>query len=136
MSPKVNLTCTIRTNFNPWRFEVDKTWRIRNRNCKFIPFVDKSVLESNCKSFRNTTIRESSNLQYDHTCKIFMPMNDVATLSRAMKKKKKLFPSCLLFLSLEHLSTNSRTCLNLEEIRFSIIFAGQKHNSGTSSAIN
>ena len=49
--------------FNPYRYEIDERSFLLTKNPKVNPFVVKSLLESNCKRFRQSAIRENFNLK-------------------------------------------------------------------------
>ena len=50
-------------DFSPYRYEVDERSRFPTKNPKINPFVVKSLLESNCKRFRQSAIRENFNVK-------------------------------------------------------------------------
>ena len=59
MSSKKKQVSAILADFSPYRYEVnEKKPYFKIKNPKINQFVIKSVLESNCKRFRNNAIRE------------------------------------------------------------------------------
>ena len=58
-----NSIWAILADINPNRYEVDERSHFLTKNRKINPFVVKSLLESNCKRFRQSAIRENFNLK-------------------------------------------------------------------------
>ena len=125
---------------NSCRFQSVKIWSQRkrlfsNKNPKINPFVVKSLLESNFKSLCESAVRENFNLN-PHTAEKKLILLTEATIPiNTMKWKGSCnqFPS---FMPEPYLSTRSRTCMHLKISRFFLVFAGQKHISGTHRATN
>ena len=59
MSSKKNNNWAIPADFSPYRYEVDETSHFPTKNPKINPLVVKLLLESNCKRFRQSAIREN-----------------------------------------------------------------------------
>ena len=58
-----NNNSAILADFSPYRYEVIERSHFPTKNPKINPFVVKSLLESNCKRFRQNAIRENFNLK-------------------------------------------------------------------------
>ena len=65
MSSKKKNNCAILADFSPYRYEVDERSHFPTKNPKINPFGVKSFLESNCKRFRQSAIRENFNLKHE-----------------------------------------------------------------------
>ena len=65
MSSKTINNWTINANFNPYRYEVNERSLFLTEFPKINPFVAKSLLESNCKRFGQSAIRENFNLKHE-----------------------------------------------------------------------
>ena len=63
MSSNKNNNWAIHADFSQCRYEVDETKHIPTKNSKNNAVVVKSVLDSNCKRFRDTGMRENFNLK-------------------------------------------------------------------------
>ena len=63
MSSKKNNNWAIHADFSLYRYEVNEGSHFLPKNPKINPFVVKSLLESNCKRFRQSAIRENFNLK-------------------------------------------------------------------------
>ena len=63
MSSKKNSNWAIAADFNAYRYEVNERSYFWTKNPKMDPFVAKSLLESNCKRFHQSAIRENFNLK-------------------------------------------------------------------------
>ena len=61
------------------------------RNSKINPFVVKSLLESNCKRFRNSAIRDNFNLKPETETKKFITTNDATFLTNTVEMKGNCF---------------------------------------------
>ena len=64
MSLKENSSAIV-ADFSPYRYEVDERSHFPTKNSKINPFVAKSLLESNCKRFRQSAVRENFNLKHE-----------------------------------------------------------------------
>ena len=53
----------IRADFSPYRYEVNEGRHFLTKKPQINPFVVKSLLESNCKRFRQSAIRENFGLK-------------------------------------------------------------------------
>ena len=126
---------------NSCRFQSVKIWSQRKRlfskkNPKINAFVVKTLLESNFKSLCQSAVREHFSLNPQTQLKKKLILLTEATIPiNTMKWKGSCnqFPS---FMSEPSLSTRSRTCMHLKISRFFLVFAGQKHISGTHRATN
>ena len=65
MSSKKTKNWAIHANFSQCSYEVDKTRHIPTKNSKNNVVVVKSVLDCNCKRFRDTAMRENFNLKIE-----------------------------------------------------------------------
>ena len=63
ISSKKNNNWAILADFSPYRYEVDERSHSPTKHPKINPFVVKSLLESNCKRFRQSAIGEYFNLK-------------------------------------------------------------------------
>ena len=95
----------------------------------------KSLLETNCKRFRQKAKGENFNPKPETQLKKLIPITEATIAINTMKQKRSCnqFPS---FMSEPYLSTRSKTCLHLKNSRFFLVLAGQKHISGTRRATN
>ena len=98
-----------------------KTQRIR----KFNLFVIKSVLESICKRFSKSAIRENPNLKYETQMKKKLMAKNDATIFTNTKKKKSSVSNFLLFC----LNSGSKTQMHLKRFKFLLISARRNHFS-------
>ena len=85
MSSKRNKISAILANFNPSRYEVDERRLIPTKNSKTKVFLIKSVSKSNCKRFRNTTIRENFKPKPDAQMKKLILIKDATRFTNTMK---------------------------------------------------
>ena len=106
-----------------FRFQSIQIWSRRekpfpNKNPKINPFVIKSLLESNCKRFRQSAIREHFNLKPETQLKKLIPITEGTIPINIMKQKRSCnqFPS---FMSEPYLSTRSETCMHLKKTKVS-----------------
>ena len=63
MSSKNNSNGATLSDFSPYRYYVNEGSDFPTENPKINPSVVKSLLESNCKRFRKSAIREKLNLK-------------------------------------------------------------------------
>ena len=66
MSSQKKNSGAIFADFSQCRYEVDETKHIPTKKSKKNAVVVKSVLDSNCKRFRDTAMRENFNLNPKH----------------------------------------------------------------------
>ena len=112
----------------PYRQEIHQTRPLLTKNSQINPFVVKSILESKCKRFRNTSIRGN-----------FNPKPDPQRTKTQPNKRRdwcyhniEVNSSCIpfhSFMSQKRLITRSMTSLFLENFHFFLGLAGQKHIS-------
>ena len=86
------------------------------KNPKINPFVAKSFLETKCKRFRQSAIRENFNLKPETQLKKLIPITEATIPINTMKQKRSCnqFPS---FMSEPYLSTRSKTFMHLKKIK-------------------
>ena len=65
MSSKKNNNWAIPADFSPYRYEVDERRHFLTKHPNINPFVVKSLLESNCKRFRQSAIGQTVNLKHE-----------------------------------------------------------------------
>ena len=63
MSSTNNNNWAILADISPYRYEVHEKRQFPTTNPKINPVVTKSLLDSNCKRFRQSAIRENFNLK-------------------------------------------------------------------------
>ena len=72
-------------DFSQWRYEVNEGSHFPSKNSKINQFVVKSLLESNCKRFRRSAIRENFNLIFCHHMRVDFCLWAI-DLARVMRK--------------------------------------------------
>ena len=82
MSSKKKNNWAILANFSPYRYEVNERSHFPTKNPKINPFVVKSLMESNCKRFRKSAIRENFNLKPETQLK-----------KSSFQQRRQLYPS-------------------------------------------
>ena len=90
MSPKTNNIWAVVARFNSQSYEVNDRSHFQTKNHKIDPFVAKSILESNCKRFRQSAIRENFNLKPETQLKITHSKNGGNYANQYNEKKEKL----------------------------------------------
>ena len=85
MSSKKNNNRAIPADFNPYRYEFNERSDFPTKNSKINPFVVKLLLESNCKRFRRSAIRENFNLKRETHLKKLIPITEATILINTMK---------------------------------------------------
>ena len=113
MSSKKNNWATL-ANFSRYRYEVNERSHFLTKNREVNPFVVKSLLEANCRRFRQSAIRENFNLKPETQLK-----------KNSFQQRRQLYPSIqwskresvtsFLHLCQSYLSTRSRTCMHLKK---------------------
>ena len=108
---------------------------IPSKNLKINPVVVKTILDSIRKRFRKSAIRENFNLKPDQQIKKAHSNRRCNYFHQHNGEKENCiqFPS---FVSEQHLSKRSNTCMHPSKFKFSPVFANQEHISGTSRATN
>ena len=116
MSSEKNNNWPILANFSPCRHEVDETGHIPTKNSKINPVMVKTVLDSNCKHFPDTAIRENFNLKPKTQLKKLNPITkaNIPINTKKWKRSCSQFPS---FKSEQYLSTRSKTCKHLKKFK-------------------
>ena len=116
MSSKNNKNLAFRADVSPYRYEVNERSPFPTKNPKINPFAVKSLLESNCKRFRQSAIRENFNLKLETQLKKLIPITEATIPINTMKWKRSWnqFPS---FMSEPCLSTRSMTCMHLKKLK-------------------
>ena len=107
--------------------------KFQPQNCSIDCFVVKSLLESICKRFPNA--EKNINMKLDPQMKKTQS-NKQCNYFRQNKKLNRCciqFPS---FMSEQHLSTSSKSCIYLKKFNFFLVFSGRKHISDISRANN
>ena len=125
MSSKKNNKLAIHADFSPYRYEVNERSNFSTKITKINPFVAKSLLESNCKRFRQNAIRENFNLKHETHLKKLIPITTVTIPTNTMKKER----SCnqvLSFMPEPYLSTRSKTCMHLKKFKVFSSLRGPK----------
>ena len=84
MSSEKDNNWAIHADFNPCLYEVDERRHIPTKNSKKNPVFVKSVLESNCKPFRDNALRENSNLIHE----TYMKKNSIQTARQLYLSKQ------------------------------------------------
>ena len=122
-------------DFSPHRYKVDKRSPFPTKNPKINQFVVKSLLESNCKRFRKSAIREKFNQILKRSWKKLIPITD-ATKAINTKSKRESVTS-FLHLCLNHIWAPGQwhVCIP-KSLRLFIAFASEKHISRTRRATN
>ena len=92
MSSNKNNNWAILEDFNPYRYEIDEKSHFLTKNIKIKPFVFKSLLESNCKRFRKSAIRENFNLKPKTQLKKTLSTNGGNYTHHYIEAKEKLLP--------------------------------------------
>ena len=80
----------ILADFSPYRYEVNERCHFSTKNPKINPFVVKSLLESNCKRFRESAIKENINLKHETQLKKTHAINGGDCTHQYKKVKEKL----------------------------------------------
>ena len=88
-SEKIN-SLAFCANFSPYRYEVNERSHLSTKNPKINPFVVKSLLESNCKRFRQNAMRENFNLKPETQLKTTDSINRGNHTRQYNEVKKKL----------------------------------------------
>ena len=85
MWSKKNNNSAMRADFSPYRYEVNERSHFLTKNPKINPCEVKSLLESNCKRFRQSAIRENFNLKPETQLKTFIPITEATIPINTMK---------------------------------------------------
>ena len=119
MSSKKNNNWAIPADFSPLRYEVIETSHFPTKNPKINPFFVKSLLESNCKRFRQSAIRENFILKPETQLKknsFQKPRQQYPPIQRSKRKSVTSLPP---FMSEPYLSTRSKTSMHLKMFKVS-----------------
>ena len=95
MSSKKNNNWALLANFSPYRYELDEKSHFPTKNPKINPFVVKSLLESNCKRFRQSAI-ENFNLKHETKLKKTHSNNGGNYTYPYNEVKEKLYPDSFI----------------------------------------
>ena len=123
MSSKRNKNREIPADFSLCIHEVEKMRHNLTKNSGNNPNVVKSLLESNCKRFRQSAIREHVNLKPEAQMK-----------KNSFQEPRRLYKAELvshfvpLFLCEHTLSTIFKTRMQLKKFKFSLVSAIRKKN--------
>ena len=136
MSSKKNKNWATPADFSPYRYEIDEGSHFPTKNPKINPFVAESFLESNCKRFRQSAIRENFNLKPETQLQKTLSNNGDNYTNQNNQLKEKLWPVSLIYVStkFEHQVNDMYASQKVQG--FFLVFAGQKHISGTRRASN
>ena len=86
----MNKNWAIPADFSRYRYEVNERSHFPTENPKINPFVVKSLLESNCKRFRQSAIRENFNLKTETQLKKTLSNNGGVYTHQYNEVKEKL----------------------------------------------
>ena len=96
MSSKTNKNWAILADFSPYRYEVNERIHFRTNNPKINPLKAKSLLESNCKRFHQSAIRENFNIKPETQLRK-THSNEGGNYSHQYKVKEKLLPVSFIY---------------------------------------
>ena len=87
----------IPADFNPQRYEVNERSHFPTKNPKINSFVVKLLLESNCKRFRQSAIRENFNLKPETQLKKTHSNNGGNYPHQNNEVKEELYPVSFIY---------------------------------------
>ena len=97
MSSKKKNNWAFLADFTPHRYDVNERSHFPTKNPKINPFVVKSLLESNCKRFRKSAIRENFNLKPETQLKKAHSNNGGNYTHQYNEVKEKLEPVSFIY---------------------------------------
>ena len=126
---------TILADFSPCRYDDNEARPTPTETPQLNPFVVKSVLESNCKLFRKSGIRENFKLKPDPQMDNHFSIQWCNFTHQNNEQKEKCIQSPSL-MSEQRLRTRCKICMNLQKFRWLPDCTSQRHNSVTRMVTN